>query len=254
MDQLQEILQRVMVAAKNNPPATGPSSDIKVNCPKCNDTGVIQIDDRTVRLCECREQARIENLFRSSHITAAFRQKTFENFNLNGRSEVVQTMFRGSRSYAENFNEVRTAENNWLTMLGQPGSGKTHLAMATANELLKRSIPVLYIPHNETMNEFKDLLRTDDGIKNRTEEMKKVAVLAWDDLFKNWNPKRTFEIDIAFEVLNYRYLNLLPTIITSEKEPDQLLGIDEAIGSRIIERSKGRLIVVQGQENNYRLG
>jgi DNA replication protein DnaC len=242
-----------MAAAKNQPLIT-PSLNLKVKCFKCNDEGVIKIDERTVKLCECREQARIEKLFRSSRITPAFQLKTFDNFNLKGRSDLVQKMYRGSRTYANDFDAVRTAENNWLTMLGQPGSGKTHLAMATANELLKRSIPVLYIPHNETMNEFKDLLRTDDGIKNRTEEMKKVAVLAWDDLFKNWNPKRTFEIDIAFEVLNYRYLNLLPTIITSEKGPDKLLGIDEAIGSRIIERSKGRLIVVQGQENNYRLG
>jgi len=242
-----------MAVAKNNSPVTGPSSDIKVKCSKCNDTGVIEIDERTVRLCECREQMRIERLFRSSRITAAFRQKTFENFDLNGRSDVVQTMYRGALSYADGFDEIRTTENNWLTMLGQPGSGKTHLAMAAANMFLNRSIPVLYIPHNETMNEFKDLLRTKDGIKDRTEEMKKVEVLAWDDLFKNWNLNRTFEIDIAFEVLNYRYLNLLPTIITSEKGPDQFLKIDEAIGSRIIERSRGRLIVVQGQENNYRL-
>jgi DNA replication protein DnaC len=242
-----------MAAAKSNPPAIGPSLDTKVDCLKCNDAGVIQIDERTVRLCECREQVRIERLFRSSRITAAFRQKTFENFDPNGRSEVVQTMYRGARSYADGFDEIRATENNWLAMLGQPGSGKTHLAMAAANMFLNRSIPVLYIPHNETMNEFKDLLRTKDGIKDRTEEMKKVEVLAWDDLFKNWNLNRTFEIDIAFEVLNYRYLNLLPTIITSEKGPDRLLGIDEAIGSRIIERSRGRLIVVQGQENNYRL-
>jgi DNA replication protein DnaC len=57
----------------------------------------------------------------------------------------------------------------------------------------------------------------------------------------------------VFEVLNYRYLNLLPTIISSEKMPQELLEIDKAIGSRILERGKKHLVVVEGLENNYRL-
>jgi len=32
-----------------------------------------------------------------------------------------------------------------------------------------------------------------------------------------------------------------------------LLGLDKAIGSRILERGKGHMVVVEGLENNYRL-
>jgi DNA replication protein DnaC len=83
--------------------------------------------------------------------------------------------------------------------------------------------------------------------------MKQVDVLYWDDLFKPPKEPTSFEIDIAFEVLNFRYLNLKPTIISSERLPDGLCTIDEALGSRILERSKGHLVVIQGIECNYRL-
>jgi DNA replication protein DnaC len=83
--------------------------------------------------------------------------------------------------------------------------------------------------------------------------MKQVDVLYWDDLFKHPKEPTSFEIDLAFEVLNYRYLNLKPTIISSERTPNELLAIDEALGSRILERSKGHLAVIQGIECNYRL-
>jgi DNA replication protein DnaC len=83
--------------------------------------------------------------------------------------------------------------------------------------------------------------------------MKTVDVLYWDDLFKPPKQPTAFDIETAFEVLNYRYLNLLPTIISSERKPEQLAMIDEATGSRIIERSRGHLVVLEGKGLNYRL-
>jgi DNA replication protein DnaC len=61
-------------------------------------------------------------------------------------------------------------------------------------------------------------------------------------------------VSIAFEIVNYRYNNHLPTIVSTEKTPEELLVIDEATASRIIERAKAyTLNITRNPNRNYRL-
>jgi DNA replication protein DnaC len=62
------------------------------------------------------------------------------------------------------------------------------------------------------------------------------------------------DINIVFEILNYRYLNRLSIIVNTEFTVERLLAFDEAIGSRIYEMCKDYIVEVgMGKENNYRL-
>ena len=45
----------------------------------------------------------------------------------------------------------------------------------------------------------------------------------------------------------------MPVIISSECGVDRLLGIDEALGSRLVEMSKGRIVELRGRDLNYRM-
>jgi DNA replication protein DnaC len=215
------------------------------------------LDEKTAQICNCRDRAKIERLFESSRITPAFKNKTFDNFKTEGRSKTVQTMYKSAAEYCHNFDAVRKEENNWLVLIGEPGAGKTHLSLAVANELLKQRKTVLYFQHIEGINELLDLIRYvgEERIQEKLSLMKQVEFLIWDDLWKPAGDGKVnpFEIKVAFEVLNYRYLNLLPTAINSERKQSELMGIDRAIGSRIIERGKGHTVSVEGIENNYRL-
>ncbi|HEX3047220.1 MAG TPA: ATP-binding protein [Bacillota bacterium] len=227
-------------------------------CPECDYQGYIKTGPNTVRLCRCREQGRIEKLFECSRISPAFRMKNFDNFETENRPATVQAMARAARNYANNFKELKKAKvNNWLVLLGEPGSGKTHLSLAVGNQLINEFTPVLYFQHVEGISELMTILKKDEeSIGEKLSEMKRAEFLIWDDLFKPWGESKqpkSFEIRIAFEVLNFRYLNLMPTAINSEHLPDELLMIDRAIGSRILERSKGHLVTINGIENNYRL-
>ena len=62
---------------------------------------------------------------------------------------------------------------------------------------------------------------------------KYARVLLIDDLFKV--SITSSDINIMLEIINYRYLNKKPMIISTEKYLNDLLSIDEALGSRIIE-------------------
>lgn len=193
----------------------------------------------------------MERLLAASRITPALTEKTFANFHLDDRPRGVRLMAGCAIDYLKNFPAMRVSNQNWLVLLGQPGCGKTHLAMAVANALIAAGDPVLYFPHVEGIGEFKEFLRTGDGkFHTKLRALKEVPVLVWDDL---WKYIRPFDIEFAFEVLNYRYLNLLPTIISSEKSPESLLAVDQATGSRILERGKGHTAVVEGAGANFRL-
>ncbi|MBQ3423200.1 MAG: DNA replication protein, partial [Romboutsia sp.] len=80
---------------------------------------------------------------------------------------------------------------------------------------------------------------------------KNARVLLIDDLFKG--SVTPSDINIMFEIINYRYLNKKPMIISTEKYLDDLLSIDEALGSRIIEMCGTHNLELRGRHLNYRL-
>ena len=72
-----------------------------------------------------------------------------------------------------------------------------------------------------------------------------------DDLLKGKNTEA--DNNILFEIINYRYLNNLPMVISTEKMQEELLDYDEGTMSRVIEMSRGHMVEIVGREYNYRL-
>jgi DNA replication protein DnaC len=199
-----------------------------------------------------KEQA-IEKLKRSG-IYNAFRQKRLDNFDIT--KQVIKNAKETAKTYLENYNYNRDAKNSSIIFTGQPGSGKTHLSLSIANELLDKNVGVIYMAYREVMPMLKSAMcvKDDDGENfiKAIRKYKDVPVLYIDDLFKG---KITdSDKNIIFELVNYRYFKSLPIIISTEHDTEQLIDIDEATGSRIIEMSK-KYIVEMGKNKglNYRL-
>ena len=81
--------------------------------------------------------------------------------------------------------------------------------------------------------------------------LKNARVLFIDDLLKG--KVTDSDINIMYEIINYRYLQRKAVIISTEKTIEQLLEFDEAVGSRLIEMSKGYIITFDNSVPNYRL-
>lgn len=133
--------------------------------------------------------------------------------------------------------------SRWFTAIGQVGSGKTLLASCVANDLLRRGYSV-------KMKSWPEVARYTSADyykeKETLKEYQEAQVLYLDDLFKG--SPTTREISLAYEILNYRYKNGMPTIITSEKTPDQMIAIDEAIWSRMHQMSNPNGLVIVGKD------
>ena len=201
--------------------------------------------------CECVEKKRIAQLIKASAITEEFAAKTFKAFDTGNIHEVVQQAYDAAYEYAKAFKTIRKQRQNSIALIGRPGSGKTHLLMAVANNLLAKGTAVLYFPWVEGFNEIKGDL---DNLDERIRKLQAVEVLFIDDMWKGREHPTPFQLEQAFSIVNYRYLNNLPILISSERTFAEMCGYDEAVGSRLKEMTKGHTVTLKGGiELNYRL-
>lgn len=225
------------------------------DCPKCKNRGNIAIPKEdggiSVRECDCMRIRRCVWEMEKSGLKNIIREKTFEAYNA---AEPWQKPLKaGANAYAEN-------PAGWLLFCGQSGSGKTHLCTAVCRHRLLAGDEVRYMPWREKISEIKGMSLDNERRAEILQGFKSAQILYIDDLYKTGkaadgssNPTGA-DIGLAFEIINHRYINHLPTIISTEKTAQELVEIDEATGSRILEMAEGHIYSIgRDMKRNYRL-
>jgi len=178
--------------------------------------------------CRCklaeREQRQAAELLQMSNL-AAFQDKTFEMFD---------TEMRGVKRAFHRAVEFAQRPSGWLVLFGNYGVGKTHLASAIANELLKQHYRVLFAVVPDLLDHLRSTFGPSSEIQydQRFEMIRDAAVLILDDLgTENTTP---WAREKLFQIINHRYNGRLPTVITSNRRPEE---IEPRIFSRMSDRS-----------------
>lgn len=225
------------------------------DCPKCLNRGNIAVPKEdggiSIRDCDCMKIRRCVWEMERSGLKNIIREKTFEAFN--ATEEWQKAIKAGAVAYASN-------PCGWLLFCGQPGSGKTHLCTAVCRHRLLAGNEVRYMPWRDKIAEIKAMSLDSERRTEILQGFKTAPILYIDDLYKvgraadgSSNPTGA-DIGLAFEIINYRYVNHLPTIVSTEKTPQELVEIDEATGSRIVEMAQGHIYRIEKNlERNYRL-
>jgi DNA replication protein DnaC len=253
---LEEIRQR----SQRNQSQAGKTEGLdqeKIRCQTCRDElgNLIRNDDgyEVWKPCTaCRDWRKAEKIMKQSHITPEFQKMSFEGFTNANRPQNIIEAKECAEDYLRDFQTIRHERKNGIALLGIPGCGKTHLLMAVANGLIAQNVPVIYFPWVEGFNELKANL---DSLEDRIGLLQRVDVLYIDDMWKGRKEPTPFQLEQAFAIINYRYLNKLPILISSEHDIDSMCHFDMAIGSRIYEMCKEYLAVIKGDPKiiNYRL-
>lgn len=203
------------------------------DCPVCAGLGYVRQDlplgdpdFGKILPCVCMQKKLVagarQRLFELSNLER-LQDKTFETFHVRGRiglgpeqANSLETAFNHAQQYAQNL-------KGWLLLHGGYGCGKTHLAAAIANFVVGMGIPTLFI----TVPDMLDSLRfsfndTETPFAEHFEEIRQVALLVLDDFgTQNATP---WAQEKLFQILNYRYINNLPLVITTNLDLDEMEG------------------------------
>lgn len=212
------------------------------NCPHCKGLGYLRQDlpighpdFGKLQICNCRHgqisQQIHARLFALSNLDE-LAHLTFENFQPRGRvglrplqADSLELAYNQARLFAQSL-------NGWLLIQGYYGSGKTHLAAAIANFAVSMGVPTLFL----TVPDLLDTLRFayDDPaatFEARFDEIRSAPLLVLDD-FGTQNAT-SWAREKLFQITNYRYINRLPLVITTNL---MLSEIEGRIRSRLDDR------------------
>jgi DNA replication protein DnaC len=162
-----------------------------------------------------------------------YRSMIFSNFDAQSGltpddRQNLERVASAAQSYA-------VAPDGWFVLLGNYGSGKTHLAAAIANQQQERGTQVVFV----TAPDLLDYLRvtfspnSSGSFDRRFQTVRNTSLLVLDDL--STESATAWAKEKLFQLLNHRYVAELPTVITSSSTIEK---IDERIRARLMDRRR----------------
>lgn len=217
------------------------------DCPICKNKGhVAYIGEKDAfghpteyfKPCKCCKVRNAIRRLNRSGLKNAVKELTFDKYE--ARNPWQQTI----KDTAQRF--CTEGGGSWFFIGGQSGAGKTHICTAIAVHHIRQGKEVRYMVWREEAPRIKALVNDAEAYASLMQELKAADVLYIDDLFKDsrddmgqYRPPTSADIRLAFEIINYRYLNPeLITIISCEMQLLELDEIDEGVAGRIAMKSK----------------
>jgi len=216
-------------------------------CPACNTAAREREQAEAKEREEAARQTRIETRLRVAGIPTGFRGRSLENFTATTPEQ--QHALDIAREYAENFWSRHHAEGRSLVFAGNPGTGKSHLALAIAQHVMRHGT----VMYRDVMDMLRMVRSTWSRDSDRSEDEvftllgETIDLLVIDEI----GVQRGTEDEqiILFDVLNRRYRENRPTILLTNLG---FKGLSEFLGPRIIDRLKEKAVFVPFRWPSYR--
>lgn len=199
-------------------------------CPEC-----IKEAEEASRLEKERElqfvrDQEMSRKFMRANIPPRYTTRNFNNFSCQSKEQ--QVALEKAKIYSSRIAEnMKTGAS--LILTGKPGTGKTHLACAVANEFISSGGKALFITVSGMIRKIRESYRRDSD-KTEQEainEFRDIPLLIIDEVGIQKGSES--EEHLLFEVINERYSYFRPTIIISN---ETLVGIKNYIGERAMDR------------------
>ncbi len=125
-----------------------------------------------------------------------------------------------------------------ILLYGPPGTGKTHLAVATLKNVIEyKGLKGLFCDFRGLLIDLKSSYEGKSSTSEILDSVRKVHLLVLDDVGAERNTD--WAKDILAEIINYRYTQSLPTIITTNLRFDDISG--ETFAEKFDERTESRI-------------
>lgn len=207
--------------------------EFKTTCPECQRLVAKEREDRQ-RLEDAivKQRAMAEKLG-SALIPKRFADRTLESYRVEHEGQRKALAF--CKRYVSSFAEIERT-GRCLMLLGQPGTGKTHLGAAMANELSRTTTSTAVY---RTVGSVLQAIRASYDRKSPQNEADILAsliepsLLVLDEVGVSKEQPSDFELTTLFAIINGRYEQVRPTVVISNLSGDQL---PRAMGERCVDR------------------
>ncbi len=226
----------VMASTKRSRSSSLMEGGRRLNAPLPMGGAESPVRSKRKRRCVRREEADELNrdLF-ATGITPRFRGCTFDSFITNAESAKVRAQST-CRRYAEEF-EGHYRAGRALMLLGEVGNGKTHLACAILQHVVREyGAKGLIVTAEAIMQAVTDSFRSNAGPSKSDllAELAYVDLLVIDEVGMHTpRPGKDFMPSLLHEVIDRRYQLVRPTILISNRDREQL---PTYIGPRAMDR------------------
>lgn len=198
-------------------------------CPTCVEMEAKEAEKKR-RAEEVAE--RISRMIGRSGLPKRFLDRTFDNYREETPGQIEAKS--KSKSYADSFEE-KLSTGGGLIFVGAPGTGKTHLAAAIANQVMRSLRTVIFTTALKAIRDVKNTYSRD----SQKTEQDVIESYALPDLLilDEIGVQRGTDTEqmILFEIINERYENFRPTILMSNLT---LSEIKAYLGERNIDRMR----------------
>ncbi len=231
-------------------------------CPICRDYGQVyprlangSVDYAHVKVCQCSvekvKKERETAMLKFCRLPSGTEHMTLGSFNP-GKHQTLVAALGAARELA-----AETGQVKWLTLTGAADRGKTHLAVGICRAWLARGRAARFAFVPLLLKELKDgfELEGEQCYRLAFDRLCRIPLLVMDDLgverMSDW------ALEQLQTIIDYRLMNALPLIITTNKPLTAILGTNtpdqrlasERVASRLQREVWCRVIVLDAPEH-----
>lgn len=199
------------------------------NCPQCEKEYQAQKKADEEKEKSTRETAKI----RWAGISQRFITASFTGFEMVCKEATAN--LKKVKTYCEKFSDIKEKGSSFI-MCGMPGTGKTHLASALVISLIKSGYSCKYMTSYKIMARLKatyDRNNSKETEKEVLSELTGCDLLVIDEVGVQFGSET--EKILFYQIINGRYDNVLPTVLISNLNSEEL---KKFIGERCFDRLK----------------
>ena len=217
-----EYTERGIAMLKNKTTWTG--------CAKCNEEAAKKRDKEEDLIKQQAEQERIERKFKQAGIPIRFRDKSLSNF-LADTDKKLKAL-KVSTDFVNNFDDCY-ASGMTMIFSGKAGTGKSHLAIAIAHEIMPK-YTALYVNALDAVRMVRDTWRKDSAQTELQvlDLLGSIGLLIIDEVGVQYGTES--EQMIMFDIINRRYRDCKPMILLTNLDA-------KGFSDYLTERSADRL-------------
>lgn len=176
-------------------------------CEDCQGTGRILEEDENgtsrIRMCQCADFSKKLKLFNQAGIPGKFVHEGLDNYEVTRHRSQKDALTR-SRTFIKEFIQMKGQYSQGLIFMGDPGLGKTHLAVSIIKELiLKHGVECKFVDFFELLRDIRHGYGEDISEGEFINPYVGVKVLVVDELAKGRNTD--WELTILDHFISTRY-------------------------------------------------